>query len=76
MLQKKGMLKNFDKNYKIIDKNAGKIFKIIKKMYKTCLDDKQYARYLKINTMIFPVISIIILIVSQNTVIKKELLRK
>ena len=26
----KGMLKNFDKNYKIIDKNAGKIFKIIK----------------------------------------------
>ena len=43
----KGMLKNFDKNYKTIDKNAGKIFKIIKKMYKTCLDDKQYARYIK-----------------------------
>lgn len=43
----KGLLKNFDKNYKIIDKNAGKIFKIIKKMYKTCLDDKQYARYIK-----------------------------
>jgi len=43
----KGMLKNFDKNYKIIDKNAGKIFKIIKKMYKTCLDDKQYAKYVK-----------------------------
>ena len=44
---KKGLLNDFDKNYKIIAKNAGNIFKIIKKMYKKCLDNKQYVKYIE-----------------------------
>jgi hypothetical protein len=42
---KYGMLKDFDKKYIIITKNAGKIFREITKLYKHRLDNKQFVKY-------------------------------
>ena len=39
------MLKDFDKKYIIISKNASEIFKEIRKLYKHRLDNKQFVKY-------------------------------